>query len=97
MDCYSTGISETNIATHLTISPNPTTSDAVINFGLSENGTIIFEVCDLLGNAIYTISDNYDAGEYYVPLDTREMPPGNYIIRLLYNGKQIGIEKFIKH
>jgi hypothetical protein len=89
------GISDYTIATHFSISPNPTNSDAVVSFGLLENGDITIEVCDLLGNVFYSVSDFYDIGEHSVSLDIKGIPSGNYLCRLLSKDKQIGTTSFI--
>ena len=88
------GITENTIATHLTISPNPTSSNAVISFGLLECSNITFEICDVLGNIFYTFSNFYDAGDHSVSFETKDLSNGNYIVRMLSNNKQIGTEKF---
>jgi hypothetical protein len=88
-------IKNTSIATHFTISPNPTYSDAVISFGLLENSEITLEICDLLGNIFYSVTDFYDVGEHFVPLEIKGISNGSYICRLLLNGRQIGMEKIV--
>ena len=90
-----TGIKENSIATYFTISPNPTSVDAVISFGLLESGNIALEVCDLLGNILYTVNIFYDVGEHSVTLDTKAIPNGSYICRMLAKGKQIGTTNFV--
>ncbi|MCL2039969.1 MAG: leucine-rich repeat domain-containing protein [Bacteroidetes bacterium] len=88
------GITEKTIATYLTISPNPTYSDAIISFCLLESCDITFEICDVLGNVLYTISNFYDAGEHKETLNTSDLLSGNYICRMLAKNKQIASEKF---
>ena len=88
------GIEENSIATHLTISPNPTYSDAIISFSLLESRDITFEICDISGNVLHIISNFYDAGEHSEFFDTKELVSGSYLCRMLLSGKQIGIEKF---
>ncbi|MCL2039749.1 MAG: leucine-rich repeat protein [Bacteroidetes bacterium] len=88
------GITENSIATHLTISPNPTYSDAIISFCLLEGCDITFEICDVLGNILYTISNFYNAGEHNETLNTSDLPSGNYLCRMLAKNKQIANEKF---
>ena len=81
--------------TNLQVSPNPTSADAVASFGLLESGEITIEICDLLGNVIYTFSNFYDVGEHSVSLETKNIPNGTYICRLLSRGKQIGTTSFV--
>ena len=88
-------VKEKSIATHFTISPNPTSADAVASFGLLESGEITIEVCDLLGECFYSITNFYDAGEHSVILEIKGISSGNYICRLLSKGKQIGTEGFV--
>jgi len=88
-------IKENSIATHFQISPNPTSADAIASFGLLESGEITIEICDMLGNVIYTVSNFYDAGEHTVSIDTKGFPSGTYICRLLSKGKQIATVNFV--
>ncbi|MCL2039211.1 MAG: leucine-rich repeat protein [Bacteroidetes bacterium] len=88
------GIAENSIATHLTISPNPTYSDAIISFCLLESCDITFEICDVLGNVLYAISNFYDTGEHNETLNTSDLLSGNYLCRMLAKNKQIASEKF---
>jgi hypothetical protein len=88
-------IEENSIATHLIISPNPISSEAIISFGLLECAEITFEIFDILGNTYHTISNFYNTGDHFVPLYIIGIPDGSYIIRMLSKGKQIGTEKFV--
>jgi len=90
-----TNITEPDLATHFTISPNPVNADAVVGFGLLASSEIVLEVSDWLGNVLYTISNYYDAGEHYVPIDVSGLASGTYLCRMLAKSKQIGIEKFV--
>ena len=87
------GIEENSIATHLNISPNPVSTNAIINFGLLGNADITFEVCNLEGHTIYNMSNFYEEGEHTLSLATEDFASGNYILRMLAKGKQIGTEK----
>jgi hypothetical protein len=49
----------------------------------------------LSGNIFYSISNFYDVGEHFVPLEIKGIPSGSYICRMLSKGKQIGIENFV--
>jgi hypothetical protein len=60
-----------------------------------ESSEITLEVCDLLGNIFYSVSNFYDVGEHFVSLETKGISRGSYICRLLSKGKQIGTENFI--
>ena len=90
------GISENSITTHFTISPNPVSGeDATASFGLLESGEITIEVCDLLGECFYNITNFYDTGDHSVTLDIKGIPSGSYICRILTKGKQIATESFV--
>jgi len=93
--CYYTSIKENSIATHFAISPNPTSADAVASFGLLESANITLEVCDILGNVLFTITNFYDVGEHFVPLDVSGLANGSYICRMITKGKQIGLVNFV--
>ena len=88
-------VKEKSIATHFTISPNPTSSVVVASFGLLESGDVTLEICDMLGECFYSTTNFYDAGEHSVLLQIKGIPSGNYICRLLSKGKQIGTESFV--
>ena len=82
---------------HLTILPNPVVNtNSIINFSLLQNGNVNFEIVDLLGNVYYSFNDYYDTGENSVTIDTKNIPMGTYICRLLMNKKTIGTVNFIK-
>ena len=89
------GIKEIGIATHFTISPNPTSADALASFGLLVSGEMTIEVCDLLGNVIYTTTNFYEAGEHSVTLNVKGIANGSYICRLSSKDKQIGTAGFV--
>jgi hypothetical protein len=94
-------IADHSTATHFSISPNPTYSDAIVSFCLLECGDITLEICDLLGNIFYSISNFYDIGEHSVALETKNIPSSNYICRMLFKRfgttsiKQIRTENFV--
>ena len=93
-------IKENTIATHLTISPNPINTsfkndNIITSFGLLESSEVTIEICDLLGECFYNITNFYDAGDHSVALDIKGIPSGNYICRMLSKGKQIGSESFV--
>ena len=90
-----TSIVDTPVATNFSISPNPTFSDAIVNFCLLESDEITLEICDLLGNIIYTTTQFYAADNHSVFIDTKNIPSGNYICRLFTKDKQIGIANFV--
>jgi hypothetical protein len=75
--------------------------NATVSFGLLESTKINLEVCDLLGNIFYSVSNFYEAGEHFITLETKDIPSGSYICRLLSKRlgsievKQIGIENFV--
>jgi len=56
---------------------------------------VILEVSDLIGNVLYTITNFYDAGEHYVPIDVKKFVSGSYLCRMLAKGKQIGTINFV--
>ena len=86
-------ITDHSIATHFTISLNPTSvtnfHDAVASFGLLESGKITIEICDILGECFYSTTNFYDAREQSVPLNVKGITNGTYICRMLSKGKQI--------
>jgi len=92
---FYTHITDHTFASHFTISPNPASADVVTNFSLLESGEITLEVCDIFGNVLISVTNFYDAGEHFVPLDLDGLASGSYICRLISKGKQIGIANFV--
>ena len=91
------GIKDNSIAKHFSVLPNPVSANTIASFGLLKSENITLEVCDILGNVFYTISNFYDIGEHSVMLDTKDLSMGSYVCRLLSsNGEQIGTTNFIK-
>jgi len=62
---------------------------------LLQPNEITLEVSDILGNVVFTITNFYDAGEHFVPLDVSGLANGSYICRMVVKGKQIGIINFV--
>lgn len=80
----------TNTPTGFSIYPNPAVNEARIAFNLTESTFIAYEVRDLQGRLIDT--DNigrFGAGENSFSLNVSSYAPGNYIVGLVIDGKQI--------
>jgi len=86
---------DTTIVTGLVVYPNPNYTEALITFMILESSSVIFEICDITGNIIYSVSDYYGSGEHTILLSTSDYLGGTYICRMLINGKQVGLKSFI--
>jgi len=100
IDQISSSTNESPAAIELNISPNPSFSSPVLSvsydFGTTTTSGIEVQisVVDQLGRTIKTSSANGAFGR--VVLQVEDVPKGVYYVRLLQEGKSIGIEKWVR-
>jgi hypothetical protein len=81
------------------ITPNPVSTTAIIDYIVSGTGEVTFSIIDQNGRIVKTFSEGQKvAGQYQKDILTefRTMAKGGYFIRLLQNGKSIGLH-FVKY
>ncbi|MGZ7067799.1 MAG: T9SS type A sorting domain-containing protein, partial [Methanobacterium sp.] len=95
--CFSSGINEVHINNEtLSIYPNPATNQITIEFELTETKNIFFEIKNVLGQTITSISNTaFQKGINKIEIDVSDQPSGIYILQLLNNRKSV-YAKFIK-
>ena len=71
----------------IAISPNPAVSNTVISFFMDyATSDATLSVLDMSGNPIFVQNANIFAGENKVEMNTQNLNPGMYIVRLTANG-----------
>jgi hypothetical protein len=90
-----TGISDPTIANEFAIMPNPTNSNAVLNFYLLQNVNAEISICDMTGNIVFTSSNYFVSGNNSININANIFTVGSYICRLSINGKQIATTNFV--
>jgi photosystem II stability/assembly factor-like uncharacterized protein len=83
-------------AINITVYPNPTNGTAKINYALSDNGRVIIELYDVLGQLVSSVMDeSVSAGTYTYPIDLNKLNSGIYFLKSTIGG-QIKTTKIIK-
>jgi subtilisin-like proprotein convertase family protein len=76
------------------IYPNPLTESTTVSYFISEKSDVIFELCNVMGEKIYTISKGVqDLGHYEFNFNKRDigLPSGVYIMQLKTKNKTASI------
>ncbi len=73
----------------LPIYPNPTSHSATVQFDLRGAGRGKVLARDLRGNEVLRLIDGeqLNAGAHLVPIDTRALPPGTYVVTMEVDGR----------
>ncbi len=68
--------------------PNPATGQFTVKYSLENNATVGLELCNLLGQAVFTTSESPKTGgvEHELSIKTTDLPSGVYFIKLTANG-----------
>jgi hypothetical protein len=77
-------ISETNInINEVTLYPNPSKEDAIINFSLSKHSQILINITDLNGKIVSSqMNEEANAGSYSKKLDLSDLNDGTYFVKI---------------
>lgn len=68
-------------------SPNPVSNETTLNYRLSEDGMIAFELSDVLGNLVLSIDVGFQMkGEQSSSINVNSLPDGMYLVSLKING-----------
>ncbi|HEY3874698.1 MAG TPA: hypothetical protein VGM92_04430 [Candidatus Kapabacteria bacterium] len=88
--------SSSSASTHLMISSNPLSSRGHLGFELVNPSNVRLDICDLLGRTVRTLVDGMaPAGQSSVDMTGIVIPAGCYIARLIVNGAEADMQKFI--
>ncbi len=77
------------------LSPNPATTDLMINFLNEKDGEIQLTITNLIGKQVYISSKNYMKGMNQEKIDISQLNQGYYIL-LMTDGEKTITSKFIK-
>ncbi len=80
--------SETFLTEEITISPNPSRSDFLIQIGSEENADIQIDVLDYTGKKIHQLNETTDGYLFQKRLDTNDWTNGIYFLNIKINEKQ---------
>ena len=69
--------------------PNPAFGNTVIPFSLPANGSIKFEVVDIVGQVVYTFEGDRTAGKNTIEIDANKLTDGVYFYTLTYNEQRL--------
>jgi len=84
-----------NVYGQLSISPNPTDQELLINFSIPERKKVHLSIIDEQGKLIESlINGNYLAGGYTHKLNTSQLTPGSYFVYLV-ESKNLSVKKFV--
>jgi len=77
------------------LTPNPWTTQANLQFSTEQSGTGVFTVSNALGQVIYSTKETYSAGPHTITLNRQQIPvSGTYWCRLALNG-QVQVLKMV--
>jgi hypothetical protein len=76
-------------AAMMPIYPNPSAQSATVEFDLHSAGRVSVSVQDVRGANVLRLIDGrqLDAGEHLLPIDTRALPAGTYVVVLEVDGR----------
>jgi Secretion system C-terminal sorting domain len=81
---------------HFRLYPNPTASKLNLDFGLAESTSGHWEMLNPLGQIVMSSAETrYPAGQTHLDLDTNDLQPGVYFLRLKLDDKERTV-RFIK-
>ena len=89
-------VSSSSVLSGLTVSPNPFSQDAAIEFDLFEDKQLTISVFDIVGNQISTLvkAKQYQAGKHHLPIDGTNLPTGIYYCTI-QAGNHIETQKMV--
>ena len=95
--CDTNGINENGMA-NLTLYPNPTTGMVNVQFTMNnvQLGAGEIQVLDVYGRLLQTVETRHGASLQTTQIDLSSNTPGVYLIRLVGDGRVIGVRKVVK-
>lgn len=92
-----TGLSDGNVLTEISCSPNPFTGTITFDYALSRAGNVRLVIIDLTGRVQETIIDSHEpAGRKSHTFDGSKMNSGMYFYRLEFEGEAIVTKKLVR-
>ncbi len=76
--------------------PNPAEVSTSITYNLEQNADVQFEILDITGKVIYTMTDKKAAGQYEIEYDVTSLPSGVYNYSLQVNGEKLTKRMIVK-
>lgn len=94
MPCSTVGIDNAQVATSMTLFPNPAQDQAKLNLNLEQEGVVAIEIYNLMGSRVRAFELGMRSpGEINETLDLRNMATGSYVIKVTQNGSILGNHK----
>ena len=91
-----TSILETVKNLQVSISPNPTSNSATVNFDLETAGHLTVTLTNILGQELFEIYSGFaNAGTFTKTFSMEALPVGVYYLRILHNGN-VTVEKVVR-
>lgn len=81
-------VANTSINDELAVYPNPISNNATISYSVSNDSFVQIALYDMLGNLVTSIIEqNAKAGTYYLTIDASNLANGQYLCKMLVDGK----------
>jgi hypothetical protein len=88
-------VKENFIASSITVSPNPTTTNFTVSFELEKSCDIEIMLCDILGRELVQIYSGFaTVGDFTETVNTKHLPKGIYFLKIKIDGN-ITVEKVV--
>jgi hypothetical protein len=93
------GINETSVsASFVSLYPNPTSNEAIVNISLQDRERVSISVIDLLGKVVISgIEKDLNSGNNEVSLNTTSLKNGVYFVQVTAGGKSNKIKMVVEH
>ncbi|MFN8155648.1 MAG: Omp28-related outer membrane protein [Bacteroidia bacterium] len=73
----------------MSLYPNPASSFAQLEVNLVQSGSYAVEIFDMMGKSVYSQSYSGMSGKNILPINTRSMESGMYLVRTIVNGETL--------
>ena len=80
----------------MSLYPNPATDFAQLEINMVQSGRYNVEVFDMLGKSVYNQSFNAMSGKNILPINTRTLKSGMYMVRTIVNGESLTQRLIVK-
>ena len=93
---FTTGIANVASENHLAITPNPASSAVDVQFLASEAAPVAINIISQDGKLVKTVQQDLAAtGVQVVRMNVDELSKGIYLINVIQNGRQIGVDRLV--
>ena len=77
--------------------PNPFGAETMLAFTAKEPSNVTLEVFDVIGRKVNTVADRYyTRGVHQVRWNPGQIPNGVYFVRMLADGRSVGVQKLVR-